>query len=81
MIDINGMAHVILTVSRFDLARQFYGAVLPFMGMSKVFDGEGFVYWVGGRTALAGAAWPKSARRNRALIRACSSRGLKGLPR
>jgi catechol 2,3-dioxygenase-like lactoylglutathione lyase family enzyme len=52
MIDINGMAHVILTVSRFDLARQFYGAVLPFMGMDKVFDGDGFVYWVGGRTAL-----------------------------
>lgn len=52
MIDINGMAHVILTVSRFDLARKFYGAVLPFMGMSQVFDSEGFAYWVGGRTAL-----------------------------
>jgi catechol 2,3-dioxygenase-like lactoylglutathione lyase family enzyme len=52
MIEINGMAHVILTVSRFELARQFYGALLPFLGMSKVFDGEGFVYWVGGRTAL-----------------------------
>jgi hypothetical protein len=26
MIEINGMAHVILTVSRFDLARTFYGS-------------------------------------------------------
>src|SRR5260221_10302413 len=28
MIGINGMAHVILTVSRFDLARAFYGKLL-----------------------------------------------------
>jgi hypothetical protein len=28
-IEINGMAHVILTVSRFDLARAFYGKLLP----------------------------------------------------
>ncbi len=52
MIDINGMAHVVLTVSSFEAARGFYGAVLPFFGMAKVFDSDGFVYWVGGRTAL-----------------------------
>ncbi len=52
MAEINGMAHAILTVSSFEKARAFYGRLLPFLGMSKVFDNEGFVYWVGGRTAL-----------------------------
>lgn len=52
MLDINGMAHVILTVSSFEAAKKFYGDLLPFLGMAKVFDDEGFVYWVGGRTAL-----------------------------
>ena len=52
MIEINGMAHVILTVSRFDLARAFYGELLPFLGLKKVYDGDNFVYHVGGRTAL-----------------------------
>jgi len=37
MIGINGMAHVILTVSRFDLARAFYGKLLPELGMDLVF--------------------------------------------
>ena len=52
MIEINGMAHVILTVSRFDLAREFYGNLLPQLGMKPVFDGEKFSYWVGARTAI-----------------------------
>jgi len=52
MIEINGAAHVILTVSQFDEARAFYSELLPFLGMKKVFDGNNFVYHVGGRTAL-----------------------------
>lgn len=52
MIDINGMAHVILTVSDFDAARKFYCELLPFLGLKKVYDGNQFVYHVGGRTAL-----------------------------
>lgn len=52
MIDINGMAHVILTVSRFDLARAFYAKLLPQLGMKPVFDGDKFSYWVGARTAI-----------------------------
>jgi catechol 2,3-dioxygenase-like lactoylglutathione lyase family enzyme len=51
-IAINGMAHVILTVSRFDLAREFYGKLLPQLGMKPVFDGDKFAYWVGARTAI-----------------------------
>lgn len=52
MIEVNGMAHVILTVSQFDAARTFYCELLPFLGLKKVFDGKNFVYHVGGRTAL-----------------------------
>lgn len=52
MIGINGMAHVILTVSDFDAARDFYCELLPFLGLTKVYDGNNFVYHVGGRTAL-----------------------------
>jgi len=52
MIEINGMAHVVLTVSQFDAAREFYCELLPFLGMKKVYDGNNFVYHVGGRTAL-----------------------------
>ena len=52
MIQINGMAHVILTVSRFDLARAFYAKLLPQLGMEPVYDGEKFFYCVGARTAI-----------------------------
>ena len=52
MIEINGMAHVVLTVNKFDEAREFYCKLLPFLGLSKVYDGNNFVYHVGGRTAL-----------------------------
>ncbi len=51
-IEINGMAHAILTVSRWEESRAFYGALLPFLGMRKVYDGNNFLYHVGGRTAL-----------------------------
>ena len=52
MIEINGMAHVILTVSSFEEAAAFYGRLMPFLGAKQVFQGEDFAYWVGGRTAL-----------------------------
>ena len=51
-IAINGMAHVILTVSQFDKARAFYSSLLPQFGMSLVHDGEDFYYHVGARTAI-----------------------------
>jgi hypothetical protein len=35
-IEINGMAHVILTVSRFEVAREFYRKLLPEFGMKPV---------------------------------------------
>jgi catechol 2,3-dioxygenase-like lactoylglutathione lyase family enzyme len=52
MIEISGMAHVILTVSQWDKARDFYARLCPFLGMTKVYEGNNFLYHVGGRTAL-----------------------------
>ena len=52
MIDINGMAHVILTVSQFEKAKSFYGQLMPALGMKNVFDGSNMCYFVGARTAV-----------------------------
>jgi catechol 2,3-dioxygenase-like lactoylglutathione lyase family enzyme len=51
-IGINGMAHVILTVSRFAAARAFYGRLLPALGMTPVCDTDKLFYCVGARTAI-----------------------------
>ncbi len=50
--EINGIAHVILTVTDFERARAFYGKLLPFLGLTPVIDFDGFYYCVGGRTAV-----------------------------
>lgn len=52
MIEINGAAHIILTVSQWEEACDFYSQLCPFLGMTKVYDGNNFLYHVGGRTAL-----------------------------
>jgi catechol 2,3-dioxygenase-like lactoylglutathione lyase family enzyme len=51
-VEINGMAHVILTVRDFPSARKFYGELLPFLGMKTMVDSPEYYYCVGGRTAL-----------------------------
>jgi len=50
--EINGMAHVILTASNFERSREFYRKLLPFLGLAPVMDTDGFYYCVGGRTAV-----------------------------
>lgn len=52
MIEINGMAHVILSVSEWPACREFYTRLLPFLGLTLAFDGDEMIYYVGGRTAL-----------------------------
>lgn len=52
MIEVNGMAHVILTVSRFEVAKPFYEKLMPALGLQKVHDGDRLCYFVGGRTAV-----------------------------
>jgi catechol 2,3-dioxygenase-like lactoylglutathione lyase family enzyme len=51
-IEINGMAHVILTASDFKRSREFYQKLLPHLGLKPVIDMEQFYYCVGGRTAF-----------------------------
>src|ERR1700730_2357994 len=51
-IEINGMAHVILTVSRFEAARELYHRLLPEFGMKVVSDRDRFFYCVGARSAI-----------------------------
>jgi catechol 2,3-dioxygenase-like lactoylglutathione lyase family enzyme len=50
--EINGIAHTMLTVSDFEACRRFYGELLPRLGLRPVIDSDGMLYCVGGRTAL-----------------------------
>jgi catechol 2,3-dioxygenase-like lactoylglutathione lyase family enzyme len=53
MIEINGVAHVILRANRIEECIAFYDRVMPFLGLEPVEPrSEEFVYYVGGRTAL-----------------------------
>jgi catechol 2,3-dioxygenase-like lactoylglutathione lyase family enzyme len=52
MIEINGVAHLHLTVSKWDRCRPFYEQLLPFLGLKLVFSGKDNIYYVGGRTAV-----------------------------
>lgn len=52
MIEINGMAHVILAVSEWERCKDFYEALLPFLGLKRTFSGQDMIYYVGGRTAV-----------------------------
>lgn len=51
--EINGIAHVQLTVRQFDACKRFYDVLLGLFEMTVVFDDERVKYWVGGRTAIA----------------------------
>ena len=53
MIDINGIAHIDLTVSAWEKCQPFYEALLPFLGLERIFAGEDWIYYVGGRTGVA----------------------------
>ena len=50
--EINGIAHVMLTVSNFEVCLPFYERLLPFLGMKPVINADGMLYCVGGRTAV-----------------------------
>jgi catechol 2,3-dioxygenase-like lactoylglutathione lyase family enzyme len=50
--EINGVAHVILTVSNFEGCYPFYKKLLTYFGMKPVIESEQMLYCVGGRTAV-----------------------------
>lgn len=51
--EINGIAHVQLTVSDFEACKRFYDALMGLFEMNVVFDDDEVKYYVGGRTAVA----------------------------
>ncbi len=51
--EINGVAHVVLRVHRFEECVGFYDRLMPELGLEAVHRDDGFVYYIGGRTALA----------------------------
>lgn len=50
--EINGIAHAMLTVSNFAACAPFYRELLTYMGLKAVIDSDGMLYCVGGRTAV-----------------------------
>ena len=50
--EINGIAHIMLTVTNFDTCRTFYERLLSFLGLKPVLNTDGMLYCVGGRTAI-----------------------------
>jgi catechol 2,3-dioxygenase-like lactoylglutathione lyase family enzyme len=49
--EINGVAHVMLTVSNFERCLPFYEKLLGFLGLKTVIKNDDTLYCVGGRTA------------------------------
>jgi len=50
--EINGIAHVMLTVRSIERSRPFYVALLEHMGLSRIIDTPEYLYYVGARTAV-----------------------------
>jgi catechol 2,3-dioxygenase-like lactoylglutathione lyase family enzyme len=50
--EINGVAHIMLTVTNFEACLPFYEKLLAFLGLRPAFQTDGFYYCVGGRTAI-----------------------------
>lgn len=50
--EINGVAHIMLSVLNWDESRAFYGRLLPFLGLRPLIDADRMYYCIGGRTAI-----------------------------
>jgi catechol 2,3-dioxygenase-like lactoylglutathione lyase family enzyme len=50
--EINGVAHIAMRVSRFDECVAFYDALMPRLGLQAVYRSPDLVYYVGGRTGF-----------------------------
>jgi catechol 2,3-dioxygenase-like lactoylglutathione lyase family enzyme len=50
--EINGIAHLMLTVSNFERCKPFYEKLLPFLGLKPIINNDQTLYCVGGRTAI-----------------------------
>ena len=51
--EVNGIAHITITVSNFKNCNVFYRKLFDFLEMKLVYDTEDFIYGVGSRTGIA----------------------------
>jgi catechol 2,3-dioxygenase-like lactoylglutathione lyase family enzyme len=63
--EINGIAHIQLSVTDFGLSRDFYVKLLPALGMHVQYDEPGVFYCIGGRTGLLITPCPDDLRGQR----------------
>ena len=63
--EINGIAHIQLTVSDFEACVPFYEKLLVFLGLTPVMKTDGFYYCVGARTGVALSRASEEHRRER----------------
>jgi catechol 2,3-dioxygenase-like lactoylglutathione lyase family enzyme len=52
-VEVNGIAHIQLSVNRFAECEAFYDQLMPYLGLQVVHRSANFVYYVGGRTGYA----------------------------
>lgn len=52
MLNINGIAHIALSVKNISKSKGFYNTLLPFLGLTRVHEGEKSIYHVGARTGI-----------------------------
>jgi catechol 2,3-dioxygenase-like lactoylglutathione lyase family enzyme len=69
--EINGIAHIHLTVSDFDACQPFYERLLVFFGLTPVMRRDGFFYCVGARTGVAISRAAESQRHERFVQDRC----------
>jgi catechol 2,3-dioxygenase-like lactoylglutathione lyase family enzyme len=65
--EINGVAHIFLTVSNFEACQPFYERLLTFLGLRPVINVDGMLYCVGGRTAV-GVVRAEDAHRDQRFV-------------
>ncbi|MDJ0852317.1 MAG: VOC family protein [Myxococcota bacterium] len=64
-VEINGIAHIQLTVNEPDRCLPFWEKLCHFLGMKTLIKGEGVVYCIGGRTGILVRAAPPEKRDQR----------------
>ena len=52
MLDINGIAHIALSIKDMNKSKPFYKELLPFLGLKLVHEGKESCYHVGSRTGI-----------------------------
>ena len=52
MLNINGIAHIALSVKDIKISKNFYKKLLPFLGLKLIHEGDESFYHVGSRTGI-----------------------------